>query len=75
MEIILIHCHSLECGGHFRGNRTTTKVLQLRFYWHSMFKDDYAFISTCDMCQSMGNISRRDEGLLKGILEVKLFDV
>ena len=27
MENILIHCHSLECGGHFGGNRTTTKVL------------------------------------------------
>ena len=25
---ILTHCHSLECGGHFNGQRTSTKVLQ-----------------------------------------------
>ena len=29
---ILRHCHSLECGGHFGGARTATKVLQSRFY-------------------------------------------
>ena len=75
MENILTHCHSLECGGHFGGNRTATKVLNLGFYWPSLFKDAHAFVSTCDRCQWMGNISRRDEGLLKGILEVELFDV
>ena len=75
MENILIHCHSLECGGHFGGNRTVSKVLQSGFYWPSLFKDAHAFVSTYDKCQRMGNISRRDEGLLKGILEVELFDV
>ena len=29
---ILKHCHSLECGGHFNGQRTMTKVLQSGFY-------------------------------------------
>ena len=29
MGNILIHYHSLDCGGHFEGNRTTSKVLQL----------------------------------------------
>ena len=27
MENILTLCHSLECGGHFRGNITAAKVL------------------------------------------------
>ena len=75
MENILTHCHSLECGGHFRGNRTTAKVLQSGFYWPSLFKDAHAFVSTCGRCQRMGNILRGDEGPLKGILEVELFDV
>ena len=51
------------------------KVLQSGFYLPSLFKDAHAFVSTCDKCQRMGNISRRDEGPLKGILEVELFDV
>ena len=75
MESILIHCHFLECGGHFGGNRTVAKVLKSGFYWPSLFKDAHAFISSCDRCQRIGNISRRDEGPLKGVLEVKLFDV
>ena len=61
-------------GGHLRGNRIAAKLLQSKFYWPRLFKDAHAFISTCDRCQRMGNISR-DEGLLKSILEVKLFDV
>ena len=75
MENILIHCHSLECGRHFGWNRTAAKVLQSGFYWLTLFKDAQAFVSACDRCQRMGNISRRDEGPLKGILEVDLFDV
>ena len=75
MENILIHCHSLECRGHLRGNRTAAKALQSRFYWPSIFKDAHAFVSTCDRCQWMGNISRSDESPLKDILEVELFDV
>ena len=45
MENILIHYHSLECGGHFEGNRIAAKVLQSLFYWHSLFKDAHAFVS------------------------------
>ena len=75
MENILIHCHSLECGGHFEGNRTAAKVLQSGFYWPGLFKDAHAFVSSYDRCQRMGNISRRDKGPFKGILEVELFDV
>ena len=29
---ILTHCHSLECGGHFNGQRMAAKVLQSCFY-------------------------------------------
>ena len=50
-------------------------MLQSGFYWPSLFKDAHALVSTCDKCQRMGNISRRDDDPLKGILEVELFDV
>ena len=39
IDSILNHCHTLPCGGHFGGQRTTAKVLQSDFYWLNLFKD------------------------------------
>ena len=75
MHSILNHCHTLPCGGHFGGQRTAAKVLQSGFYWPSLFKDAHQFVSTCDKCQGMGNISRKDEPPMHPILEVELFDL
>ena len=75
MISILNHCHTLPCGGHFGGQRTAAKVLQSGFYWPTLFKDVHRFVSTCDKCQRMGNISRKDEPPMHPILEVELFDL
>ncbi|KAM6553959.1 hypothetical protein CsatB_014721 [Cannabis sativa] len=75
MFSILTHCHSLPCGGHFSGNRTAAKILQSGFFWPTLFKDSQQFVQSCDRCQRTGNISRRNEMPLTGILEVELFDV
>ena len=70
MHSIMDHCHTLPCGGHFGRQRTEAKVLQSGFYWPSLFKDAHRFVSTCDKCQRMGNISRKDEPPMHRILEV-----
>ncbi|XP_060962021.1 uncharacterized protein LOC115722590 [Cannabis sativa] len=75
MFSILTHCHSLPCGGHFSGNRTAAKILQSGFFWPTLFKDSHQFVQSSDRCQRTGNISRRNEMPLTGILEVELFDV
>ncbi|CAA7051807.1 unnamed protein product [Microthlaspi erraticum] len=49
--------------------------LQAGFWWPTMFKDAHAFISRCDACQRMGNISKRNEMPQNFILEVEVFDV
>jgi len=36
---ILGHCHNSPYGGHYNGDRTTAKVLQLGFCWATWFKD------------------------------------
>ena len=72
---ILHHCHGLNCGGHFGHQRTASKVLKSGFYWPSIFKDAKEFVQTCDSCQRSGNISKKDEMLQTGILEVEIFDV
>ena len=74
MNNILNHCHTLPCGGHFGGQRTAAKVIQSGFYCPTLFKDAHHFISTCDKCQQMGGISRKDEQPMHPILEVELFD-
>ena len=75
MGDILKHCHSLECGGHFNGQRTNEKVLQSSFYWPPLFKDAHSFAKACDQYQRIGNIGKRKEMPLTTILEVELFYV
>ena len=72
MRAILQHCQSLECSGHFGGERTIAKVLQSRFYWPTLFKDAHSFVKTCDRCQRTGNISSKNEMPLNSIFEVEL---
>ncbi|XP_062080525.1 uncharacterized protein LOC133785292 [Humulus lupulus] len=75
MLSILTHYHTLHCGGHFGGTRTAAKVLQCGFYWPTLFKDANVFVKICDRFQRTGNISRRDQMPMTGILEVELFNV
>ncbi|XP_058203012.1 uncharacterized protein LOC131317482 [Rhododendron vialii] len=51
---ILTFCHTLECGGHFSGKKTATKVLQSGFYWPTLYKDAHEFCRTCLLCQHAG---------------------
>ena len=58
---ILWKCHSEAYGGHHMGDRTAHKVLQSGCYWPTLFKDGRKFVLSCDECQRIGNISRRQE--------------
>ncbi|GKV45791.1 hypothetical protein SLEP1_g52835 [Rubroshorea leprosula] len=51
VDAILSFCHDKEAGGHFGASNTASKVLQHGFYWPSLFKDAYAYVSACDQCQ------------------------
>ena len=72
---ILQECHASPYGGHFAGDKTAHKILQSRFYWPTIFKDYFEWVNLCDQCQRMGNISKRHEMPLQGILVGQLFDV
>ena len=50
-------------------------MLQCGFYWPSLFKDSFEFCKTCDRCQMLGRISRRDMMPLNPILTIEIFDV
>ena len=68
-------CHASPYGGHFSGERTAHKILQSGFYWPTIFRDCTEWVKLCDRCQKIGNISRRNEMPLQGILVVQIFDV
>ena len=73
MTRVLNHCHTLPSGGHFSDQRTAAKVIQSGLYWPSLFKDAHHFVSTCDKCNRMGGIYKKDEPPMHPILEVELF--
>nr|CAN80160.1 hypothetical protein VITISV_034912 [Vitis vinifera] len=72
---ILSHCHESACGGHFGSQKTTMKVLQLGFSWPSLFKDAHVMCRSCDRCQRLKKLTRRNQMPMNPILIVDLFDV
>ncbi|GKE69502.1 reverse transcriptase domain-containing protein, partial [Tanacetum coccineum] len=58
---ILVHCHSGPTGGHHSALVMAMKVYESGFYWPSVFKDANEYVSQCDACQRLGNISSRNE--------------
>ncbi|RVW63902.1 Retrovirus-related Pol polyprotein from transposon 17.6 [Vitis vinifera] len=72
---ILNHCHENACGGHFASQKTAMKVLQSRFTWPSLFKDAHIMCRSCDRCQRLGKLTKRNQMPMNPILIVELFDV
>ena len=47
----------------------------IRIYWANLFKDFFELVKHCEACQRMGNLSKRNEMPLQGILVVQIFYV
>ena len=72
---IISFCHEHACGGHFSAKKTAAKILQCGFYWPSLFKDSHSHCVSCERCQKLGTISRRNMMPLNPILVIEVFDV
>ena len=57
------------------GDRTAHKVLQSGFYCPTLFKDARKFVLSCEECQRIGNISKRQEMPMNYSLVIEPFDV
>jgi hypothetical protein len=71
---ILKACHDEPCGGHFADKRTTYKILNLGYYWPSIFKDSKKYVRSCDSCQRMGKPLPTDEMPLKPQVHIEPFE-
>ena len=47
---VLQHCHGMVTGGHFGPQRTAAKILEVGFFWPTLFQDAQNFILNCDAC-------------------------
>ncbi|KAM6567243.1 hypothetical protein CsatA_026371 [Cannabis sativa] len=72
---IISFCHDHACGGHFSGKKTALKILQCGFYWPTIFHDTYMHCKSCERCQKLGSVTRRNMMPLNPILIVEIFDV
>ncbi|RDX87586.1 Tf2-6, partial [Mucuna pruriens] len=73
---VLYLFHSASGGGHYGSTRTAQKVLDYEFYWPTIFRDAYQFVSISEQCQRVGiAISRRHEMPQQPILFCEVFDI
>ncbi|RDX86082.1 Retrovirus-related Pol polyprotein, partial [Mucuna pruriens] len=78
MEInsVLQFCHAAPRGGDYGSTRIARKVLDCGFYWPTIFKYAYQFVSTYEKCQKAGvAITRRHEMPQQLILFYEIFYV
>jgi hypothetical protein len=59
--LILEEAHEGIAEGHYVGKSTTQNVLRDGLWWPTLHKDDKEYYRACDVCQRIGNPSRRDE--------------
>ena len=58
---ILKVAHDGPYGGHFTDKRIGHKVLQMGYYWPSIFHDAQNYVRRCDSCQRMEQPGKLDE--------------
>jgi len=44
--------HDGFCGNHFAGQINVEKILQVGYYWPTLFKDAHDYCRSCDVCQA-----------------------
>ncbi|RVW58135.1 putative mitochondrial protein [Vitis vinifera] len=64
-----------EIPSHFASQKIAMKVLQSGFTWPSLFKDAHIMCRSCDRCQRLGKLTKRNQMPMNPILIVELFDV
>jgi hypothetical protein len=45
--------------GHFVTNITTKKILDVKYWWPTLFKDTQEFSRSCDSCKKIGGLKTK----------------
>ncbi len=54
VSIVLEGCHADVYGRHFVDPAIGSKILMVRYWWPSLFKDLFNWVKHCDACQQVG---------------------
>jgi hypothetical protein len=72
--LILIEAHEGIVGGHYIGKVIAEKVLRDSLWWPTLHRYAKDYYITCDVCQRVGKLSRRDEITLAPQLTLQAFE-
>lgn len=71
---ILEAFHDEACRGYFEDCRTGHKVLQMGYYWHTIFKDGKKYVQYYDILQRMCHPGQSHEMSLQPQLVIEAFE-
>jgi hypothetical protein len=72
--LIMVEAHEGIAGGNYARKTTTQKVLRAGLCWPTLHKDAKEYYRACDVCQTVGKPSRRDEMPLAPKLKLQAFE-
>jgi hypothetical protein len=59
IDKVLKELHDGLAGGHFARNTTTHKILRVRYYWPTLFRDAHTYARNCKTCQISARREKR----------------
>jgi hypothetical protein len=66
--------HTEESRGHYALQSTVKKILNVDYWWPTMYKDTYKFIRSCDSCQCTSKPTASSHWPLTPIIPLALFE-
>ena len=71
---VMIDLHDGPTGGHFSRDTTAHKILRAGYYWPTLFKDAYAHVRKCNICQRCGGRQVKVAVPLKPVMITEPFE-
>jgi hypothetical protein len=72
--MILEEAHDGIVGGHYVGRSSAQNILCSGLWWPTLHIDVKEYCQSCDVCQRVGNLYRRDEMPLNPQITLQAFD-
>jgi hypothetical protein len=74
--IVLKELHEGVVGGQFVANITAKKILDVGYWWPTLFKDTHEFCRSCGSCQKIGGLKIKNLAkLVTTLLEEPFYEV
>jgi hypothetical protein len=72
-QIVLKELHEGVAKGYFAVDIITNKILNVGYWWPTLFKDTHEFCRSCDSCQNIGGLKTKSLAKLVTTFPKELF--